>query len=113
MSRRRLGEILIDQGLITEAQLQQAIDAQKSEGGQVGETLLRLGFISEEDLAAALGKQLLIPYASLASGLLTPQQGTEDFRKIIPYEFAREHILLPLSRTINSLSVAMFNPFWS
>lgn len=108
--RKRIGEILIEQGLITEAQLQEAIEAQTREKGQIGEILIKRGMIKEEDLAVALGKQLLIPYASKASGLLTPQTDC-DFRSIIPYDFAKTNLVLPLSRTMNSLTCAVFNPF--
>jgi type IV pilus assembly protein PilB len=110
MARLRLGEILIKQGLVTEAQLQDAIDAQKVEKGHVGEILLRKGIIQEDALAAALGTQLLIPYASKASGLLTPQK-EQGLEKLVPYEYAKEHLVLPLNRNINSLTCAIFNPF--
>lgn len=110
MVRLRLGEILIKQGLVTEAQLQDAIEAQKVEKGHIGEILLKKGIIQEDALAAALGTQLLIPYASKASGLLTPQK-EQGLEKLVPYEYAKEHLVLPLSRNINSLTCAIFNPF--
>ena len=110
MARLRLGEILIKQGLVTEAQLQDAIEAQKVEKGHIGEILLKKGIIQEDALAAALGTQLLIPYASKSSGLLTPQK-EQGLEKLIPYEYAKEHLVLPLSRNINSLTCAIFNPF--
>ncbi len=110
MARLRLGEILIKQGLITEAQLQDVVESQKSEKGHLGELLLKKGLIQEEDLASALGTQLLIPYASKASGLLVPQKD-QGLGKLVPYEYAKEHLVLPLSRNINSLTCAIFNPF--
>lgn len=108
--RKRIGEILIEQGLITDAQLADAIEAQKSESGQLGEILVRKGMIKEEDLAIGLGKQLLIPFASKSSGLLNPQPG-QNFKALIPYEFAKAHLILPLSRTLNSMTCAVVNPF--
>ena len=74
MARLRLGEILIQQGLITEAQLQEAIETQKIEKIHIGEVFINKKMIREEDLASALGTQLLLPYASRSSGLLSPQQ---------------------------------------
>ena len=59
-SRLRLGEILVDQGLITEAQLEEAVNIQKKEHGRLGEVLLKLGMVKEDTLAASLGAQLLI-----------------------------------------------------
>ena len=110
MARLRLGEILIKQGLITETQLQEAIEAQKVEKLHIGEILVNRKMIKEEDLASALGTQLLIPYASLSSGLLPPQ-AEQGLDKLVPFEFAKENFVLPLSRTINSLTCAIFNPF--
>ncbi|MBF0619149.1 MAG: Flp pilus assembly complex ATPase component TadA [Candidatus Omnitrophica bacterium] len=110
MARLRLGEILIKQGLITEAQLKEAMDAQKIEKGHIGEILIRHGMIKEEDLASALGTQLLIPYASRSSNLLTPQK-EQGLEKLVAYEFAKEHLVLPLNRNMNSLTCAIFNPF--
>lgn len=110
MPRLRLGEILIKQGLINEAQLQEAIAAQKTDKSHVGEILLKKGMIKEEDLAAALGSQLLIPYVSKSSGLLTPQK-EQGLEKIIPYEFAKEYLVLPISKNMNSMTCAIFNPF--
>ncbi len=110
MSRLRLGEILIKQGLLTEVQLNEAIASQKNEKGHIGEILVKKGIIKEEDLATALSTQLLIPYASKASGLLVPQKDA-GLEKLVPYEYAKENHVLPLSRNINSLTCALFNPF--
>jgi type IV pilus assembly protein PilB len=105
----KLGEILIQQGLITETQLQQAIAAQKESGDRVGEILVKLGFINEENIVFALSKQLLLPYYSKQSELLKPQtdQNLED---IVPYEFAKKNLVLPLSRNMNSLTCAVYDP---
>ena len=108
-TRLRLGEILIDQGLITEAQLQDAMKVQKQEQGRLGEVLLKLGMIKEETLAAALGAQLLIPYASRSSGLLKPQMD-EGLDKLVPQDFAQKYLTLPLARNMGSLTCAVFDP---
>lgn len=108
-TRLRLGEILIDQGLITEAQLQEAISVQKKEQGRLGEVLLKLGMVKEETLAAALGAQLLIPYASKSSGLLKPQ-ADQGLEKLVTQEFAQKFLALPLARNMGSLTCAVFDP---
>src|SRR5437016_2685377 len=107
MARLRLGETLIKQGLITEKQLQEAITVQKQNKGRIGDVLIKLGMIKEEDLATALGTQLMIPYASYTSGLLKPKTD-QNFDRLIPHEFAQKNLVLPLSRTANSLTVALF-----
>ncbi|MDP2938959.1 MAG: ATPase, T2SS/T4P/T4SS family [Candidatus Omnitrophota bacterium] len=109
LSYQKLGEILIRQNLITQEQLEKAITVQKQEGGRIGEILIKLGIIKEQDMVVALGKQLSLPYATRSSGLLIPQQdqGLED---LIPLEFAQRNLVLPLSRNMNSLTCAVFDP---
>ena len=109
MARARLGEILIKQGLVTEKQLQDAINAQKVQKSRIGDVFLKLGMIKEEDLAAALGAQLLIPFVTHLSGLLKPKQG-QGLEKIVPQEFAQKNIILPLSRNGNTLTCAIYDP---
>jgi type IV pilus assembly protein PilB len=105
----KLGEILIKRGLITKEQIDKAISIQQEEGIRIGEALIKLGAISEEDLIEALGKQLAIPYATKSSGLLRPavDQGLEE---LVPRDFAQKNLVLPLSRNLNSLTCAVFDP---
>ena len=110
MARPRLGDLLIKQGLITEAQLKEALEVQKKEKIHIGEILVNKGVLKEDDLAAVIGSQLLIPYASRASGLLNPHK-EQGLDKLVPYEFAKEHLVLPISRKMNSLTCGIFNPF--
>jgi len=109
MTHLKLGELLIQRGLISEEQLQKAIAIQRQERGRIGEILIKLGFITEEGIVAALGEQLSLPYASKTSGLLKPQanQGLEN---IIPRDFAQKNLVLPISKTMNSLTCAVFDP---
>jgi len=108
MTRLRLGEILIQQGVISPLQLSQAIEAQKKQHGRVGEVLVQLGFIKEIDIIVALAKQLNLPYVSRESGLLKPQD--LDLLKLIPRDFAQKNCVLPLSLNGNSLTCAIFDP---
>lgn len=105
----RLGEILIKEGLITPNQLEKAINTQRQEGGRLGEVLVKLGLIKEDQVIAVLGKQLNMPYFSLGTGMLKPamDQGLE---RLIPQEFAFKNSVLPLSRMLRSLTVAMADP---
>jgi len=105
----RLGELLIREGLINASQLEKAISTQRQEGGRLGEILVKIGMVSEEQLVAVLGKQLAIPYFSLGTGMLKPatDQGLE---RLVPQEFAIKNSILPLSRTLRSLTVAMADP---
>lgn len=108
-SKFKLGEILLKENLINQSQLEKAIEVQNQEGGRLGEVLVKLGLLKEEDIVLTLAKQLNIPYASFASGLLMPtaDQGLEI---LIPEEMARRYTLIPISRNLNSLTVAVIDP---
>ncbi|MFC1630942.1 GspE/PulE family protein [Candidatus Omnitrophota bacterium] len=108
-SRLKLGEILVKEGIITEEQLQKAIQVQKREGRRIGEVLVKLGLVNEKDIVVTLGKQLNIPYASLAKGLLEPDPN-QGLDQLVPETFARAHCLIPLSRNLDSLTVALADP---
>ncbi|MBP7216327.1 MAG: Flp pilus assembly complex ATPase component TadA [Candidatus Omnitrophica bacterium] len=105
----RLGELLIKEGLITEAQLEKAINVQRQEGGRLGEILVKLGALKEDQMVSVLGKQLNIPYFAMGSGMLRPSLN-EDLNKILPHDFALKNSVLPLSRTLRSLTVAVADP---
>jgi len=105
----RLGELLIREGLITASQLEKAISVQRQEGGRLGEVLIKLGMVKEDQMVAVLGKQLNVPYFSLGTGMLRPvvDQGLDH---LISQEFAFKNSVLPLSRTLRSLTLAMSDP---
>jgi len=105
----KLGEILQNEGLLTREQLEKAIKTQQKEGGRIGEVLIRLGLITEQDIVVALGKQLNIPYITQGAELLKP---SADFQpdRLIPQDFAIRNLVFPISRNMNSLTCAMFDP---
>ena len=105
----RLGEILLQEGIITSSQLEKAISLQKQEGGRLGEIFLKLRMVSEEQLVVAIGKQLGIPYFSLGTGMLKPAID-QNLEELVAADLARKNLILPLSRTLNSLTVAMTDP---
>lgn len=105
----RLGELLIKEGLINQSQLEKAISVQRKEGGRLGEILVKLGMVKEDALVATLGKQLNIPYFSLGTGMLKPASD-QELQELIPSDFAFKNLVLPLSRTLRSLTVAMVDP---
>ncbi|MCM8779628.1 MAG: Flp pilus assembly complex ATPase component TadA [Candidatus Omnitrophica bacterium] len=105
----KLGELLIKENVITPEQLNKAIALQRQDGGRLGEILVRLGAVKEEELIVILSKQLNIPYYSFGSGLLKPALD-QELEKLIPKDFASKNIVLPLSRNLKSLTCAMFDP---
>jgi len=105
----RLGELLIREGLITPSQLEKAISVQRQESGRLGEILIKLDMVKEDQIVAVLGKQLNVPFFTLGTGMLKPVAG-QGLEHLILQEFAFKNFVLPLSRTLRSLTVAMFDP---
>src|SRR3989338_7207200 len=110
MSRLKLGEILIKQGVITEDQLNAAIKAQQKTKERIGEILLKSGTITEGDMALALGTQLGIPYYSPENLDLLKSNLDQNLDKIVPIDFAKKNNVLPLALNLNSLTCAVSDP---
>lgn len=73
--KRRLGEILLDAGLIDESQLQAALAEQRKWGGKLGRTLVEMGFVEEESMLLVLSRQLNVPAVDLDRATLPPDVG--------------------------------------
>ncbi|WP_100331733.1 GspE/PulE family protein [Bacillus xiapuensis] len=102
--RKRLGDLLVDAGLITEDQLQQAL-ADKAEGQKLGDALLQRGYITEQQLIEVLEFQLGIPHVSLYRYPIDLKLLT-----LIPKEMAKRQLIIPLKKEENRLFVAMVDP---
>ena len=105
----KLGEILVKEGIITRNQLDEVIKVQAKEGGRLGEILLKMGITTEEDIVVALGKQLNLPYVSMGAGLLKPAT-EQNLDYLVSKEFALKNSVLPLAKTMNSLTCAITDP---
>lgn len=103
--KRFLGEILIERKKITPAQLGQALTIQKKEGGYLGEILVKLGFLSEQDIIAALVVQFHLPYIAVDR-----YEIKREVIELIPKEMARRHCIVPLDRVGDILSLVMLDP---
>lgn len=102
---KQLGELLIEWGIIDKRQLDKGLEHQKEKGGLIGEILVELGFVKEEDIAQALTAQYGFPYLPLSSYEINP-----DVIQIIPGRVARQYLLIPIDKIGNNLTVAMSNP---
>ena len=69
----RLGEILLQQGLLTAEQLQQALDEQRKSGRKLGRVFVEKGFVSEDQISTALARQLQVPFVNLKHFTLKPE----------------------------------------
>ena len=103
-SRKRLGELLIEQGLITQEQLAGTL-GDKGSSQRLGEALLQKGFITDQQLAEVLENQLGIPHVNL----IQYPFDTSLF-SLISKETAKRNLIVPLKKEGNKLFVAMVNP---
>jgi type IV pilus assembly protein PilB len=105
MARKRIGDLLIDAGLISDAQLQEALAIQKTGKEKLGDVFLNMGFITEQQLIEALEFQLGIPHVQLHRYKID-----QSLLNIIPERLATMYRVLPLKKEGNKLMVAMVDP---
>jgi type IV pilus assembly protein PilB len=103
--RKRIGEILIDQGFITPEQLQGGLNEQKQSKQMLGKCLVKLGYISEQKLIDVLSAQLDIQHVVLQQFNFSP-----ELVKRLPEEMARRYKVIPLFERNGVLTVAMVDP---
>jgi len=101
----KLGEILLKENLITPDQLKQALEHQKVNGGRLGNSLVKLGFLNDDEVTAVLSRQYGVPSINLAYFEVDP-----NVTKLIPMDTATKYQVLPLSRVGSSLTLAMVDP---
>ena len=102
----KLGEMLVKAQLINEAQLDEAINLQRREGGKLGSIVVRMGFCADQDIVSFLGMQYGVPAADLDQW--PPIEPTVV--ALVPAELANKHKVLPLQRSGNVLTMAMSDP---
>lgn len=101
-TKRRLGEILTDEGLLTEEQVQEALKRQKATGELLGEALVKLGYVTETDIARTIATQFGYPYLNAAK-----YQIPKEALALVPVETALEHQMVPLDKIGKLLVLAV------
>jgi type IV pilus assembly protein PilB len=101
----RFGERLLSEGLVDETQLKRALDAQRLSGYQLGFVMVNLGLLDEDTLITALGVHLDVPIADLRTDTVDP-----EVARLVPEDFARRNVVLPIRRDNGHLLVAMTDP---
>jgi type IV pilus assembly protein PilB len=104
-ARRRLGEILIQRGLLTEAQLDQVTRLQQESGKRLGQLLIEQRLVGEPDLLEALAEQLDVPHMAPRPGLYEAAATA-----LLPRDAARRLEVLPLFKVHQTLTVATADP---
>jgi hypothetical protein len=100
----RLGELLIEEKLVTPAQLEEALETQVVHGGRVGTNLVELGFLKEIDLARVLGRQHSLPYAH---GDMVPDPHA---LAVADAQFYDDNDVLPMRVDATRLTVTVMGP---
>jgi type IV pilus assembly protein PilB len=105
VSKKRLGDVLLEQQLVTEEQLRECVNLQRHQGGNLASILVQKEYLSEEDLVVTLSDQLGIPHIRV-SNYNIPAEVLEE----VPETLARQYIMLPVSVTGDVLTLAMADP---
>jgi type IV pilus assembly protein PilB len=102
---KQLGTILLEDGVVTEEQLMDAIDEQQRNGQSLGRALVELGLISEGQLVRALASQVGMEFVELAN-----YQVDRAAIALVPAAVCRRHSVLPIGLEDGAIMIAMSNP---
>ena len=107
MATKKLGELLVEAGLITQEQLDATLsDEKKEKGKRLGTLLVEKGFATELDIAETIAYQLNIPFLDIHTAVIEPEA-----IKLVPEKLARKHIIIPLYiEKKNVIKIAMADP---
>ncbi|ENB2089181.1 Flp pilus assembly complex ATPase component TadA [Vibrio alginolyticus] len=103
--RKRLGDLLVEEGIVSEEQIQQALNAQRSTGQKLGDALIDLGFITEKQMLDFLSQQLGLPLVDLGRAPVDAEAV-----QILPEVHARRLRAMVVARNGDTLRVAMSDP---
>ncbi len=102
---KRLGELLVEEKLITLEQLAEALKIQAEEGGFLGKILVEKGFVKQDAITNCLSKQCKVPHINLVEYDISP-----EVVNLVPEEVCKKRFLLPIDKLGRILTVAMVDP---
>src|SRR3989338_271179 len=102
---KQLGELLLERQMITRPEFEAALKIQKEKGGLIGQILVTLGYVNEEDIAQAITVQYGFPFLPLEN-----YEINQEALKLIPANVARQYNLIPVDRIGDMITIAMSNP---
>jgi len=105
IKKHRIGDMLLDYGLITREQLENALHKQAGEGGRIGSILEELGYLDNDMLLNTLGKQFDLPFVDLYE-ITVPG----DILSLLTFDQVRSLKMLPFRKTDDAISFAMVSP---
>jgi type IV pilus assembly protein PilB len=105
MARRKLGEMLIEAGVLTDAALRSALAEQRKWGGTLGKMVVEMKLCTEEQLVTVLSQQLVMDKIDL-DGLDIPANVLE----LVPSELVTQYQIIPFAQPMKFLDIAMSDP---
>lgn len=105
MISSKIGAILLSENLITQEQLDKALEVQKKEGGRLGSILIKLGYVDEKKIAEFLSKQHNVPYVDLSTVHVEPK-----VLNLIPKDLCKKFLVVPFDREGQTIMVAIADP---
>ncbi|QTA80327.1 Putative type II secretion system protein [Desulfonema limicola] len=103
--KQRIGDILINAGLVNQDQMKEALQNQVISGKRIGTILVEMGFLSEENMVGALSKQLGFPSIDLKKISIT-----DELLNILPKNFLVKNQVVPVEKDGDKVKIAMVNP---
>lgn len=101
----RIADALVEDGLLSSAQVEELLEQQKKEGTRLLKLILEKSYVSEQDMAVSMGRVLNTPPINLARISIAP-----EVAELLPRELAHNHKVVPVSRLENKLFLAMADP---
>lgn len=105
ITKKRLGELLVSEDLITNEQVEEALKEQKKSNLLLGEALIKLGYVTEFDIAGAIAAQFGLPYIDA-----THYSITKDIFELIPIEVMKQNQLVVLDKIGSIINLAVSGP---
>jgi type IV pilus assembly protein PilB len=102
MTRKRLGDVLVDQGLVDETAVKDALKEQRRTGELLGEVLVKMGFVTEMDIAGAIVTQFALPFIRLSQYRISA-----EILKTFPTQMLRQYRFMPLDKMGDVLAIAV------
>lgn len=102
-----IGELLLEEGLITKDQLNEAMVIQSAQGGLLGQILLNKGFIQDHDIMRVIGRQIGLDFVTD----INLEEIDPNLINDIPINYAKSNHVIPILETLDSISIIMQDPF--
>ena len=102
---KKLGKLLVENGIISERQLEEALERQREKGGYLGQNLVEMGYTTEEEIVSCLTVQYGYPYLPLGN-----YEINLEIIKLVPADLARKYYVIPIDKIGDVLTVTMANP---